>query len=275
MHLQIIIALLGFLIDPEGGMFFRFMILLILVSQGFGKLITPREIPESLTVSVIVPCSGYHFKHLYPLLQFYQYQTCLPDEIVIALSSVEELNGWEIDALENFSWPFRVKIYRSIGKVSAGLNRNLGSEISTGDIFIYQDADDVPHPQRVELVKHVFENYYVDHLMHNFVYCEQAEPISYDKKLVSVTSFDTYDEIERSPEFFGHIHNGNVCCTRRVYAAIQWEDVRSLEYDLDVQFNRAVYQKFSNTALLPSPLVVYRRELSTFGHYFPHLYPPI
>lgn len=253
----------------------RFLIFLILVSQGFAKTVEPRETPKSMTVSVIVPCSGFHFKLLQPLLRFYQYQTCLPDEIVISLSSVDEIDCAEIDALENSSWPFKVKIYRSIGKRSAGLNRNIASEISTGDIFIYQDADDIPHPQRVELVKHVFENYFVDHLMHHFVYYEQVAPMTYDKDLLTINSFETYEEVERSPQFYGKVHNGNVCCSRRVYAAVQWEDVKSLEYDLDVQFNRAVYQKFPNTALLPYPLIVYRRELSTFIHYFPHLYPPI
>lgn len=253
-------------------MFKILLIFLVFITQGFAKTVVPREVPEAMKVSVIIPCAGFHFKHLHSLLTFYKHQTSLPDEIVISLSSVEEITGSEIDALENTPWPFSVKILRFLGKKSAGLNRNLASDASSGDILLYQDADDVPHPQRVQIVKHIFENYYVDHLMHNFVFSDQSESTLYDIDQISILAFDRYDEIEKSPIFFEHIHNGNVGCLRKVFAAMQWEDVRSLEFDLDKQFNKSAYQKFANTALLPYPLVVYRRELSTFLHYFPNLH---
>lgn len=253
-------------------MFIKTLFLFLFLAQGFG--LTKREIPESLTVSVIIPCSGYHFQHLNTLLDIYQHQTCLPDEVVISLSSMEELDPLEIDALETHPWPFPVKIYKAYGKQSAGLNRNIAASRSTGDILVLQDADDLPHPQRVEIAKFVFENYFVDHLIHMFTSSQNKALRTYDKNLVPFITFESFNAFNNSPSFHT-FHNGNICCSRRVVETFSWEDVKSLEYDLDIEFNRNVYQKFPNTAIVPWPLVTYRRELSTFYHYFPHLFPPL
>lgn len=255
-------------------MFRKLLLLLTLCTSFFAKTIEPRPEQQPVEVSVIIPCSGFHFNHLKTLLDCYRCQTSLPDEIVISLSSIEELNPTDIDNLEQSRWPFHLRILRSTGKQSAGLNRNIASDASTGDLLIYQDADDIPHPQRVEITKFIFENYFVDHLMHNFVFSEETTNRLYQKSEIPIVSFDSYDEIEQSPLFYGVIHNGNICCKREVYELIRWEDVKSLEYDLDVQFNRTAYEKFPNTALIPYPLVTYRRELSTFLHFFPNLYSP-
>ena len=141
-------------------MIFLFIFLIFSV-QGSAKTIVKREFTEPLKTSIIIPCAGAHFQHLNVLLQSYEHQTCLPDEVVISLSSTEELNISEIDTMENNAWPFKIKILRTFGKQSAGLNRNIASSHATGDIFIYQDADDIPHPQRVEIVKFLFENYFI------------------------------------------------------------------------------------------------------------------
>lgn len=232
----------------------------VLFTLGFANPIQRREHPEEKKISVIVPCAGQHFKLLAPLLERYRQQVCLPDEIVISLSSIEHLQKEEIDALEKGPWPFDLKIYRFTGKQSPGLNRNIAVSHTIGDVIISQDADDLPHPQRVEIVKFIFENYIVDHLMHKWV-AENSPLVPYDKAQVQIYRFDAYDDIYKSP-LGERLHNGNNAFSREVSKIVQWVDVKKLDVDQDVKFNRDVYKAFKNNAIIACDLLVYRWGLS-------------
>jgi len=233
---------------------------LAIFSLGFTNPIVRREHPEAKKISVIIPCAGQHFQLLPPLLDHYRQQTSLPDEIVISLSSTEHLKKEEIDALENSPWPFTLKIHRFTGKQSPGLNRNIAASHTTGDVIISQDADDLPHPQRVEIIKFIFENYVIDHLMHKWA-PENASLTPYDKDQVQVYGFDAFDEIYKSP-LGDHLHNGNNASSREVVNQIRWVDVKTLDVDQDVKFNRDVYKAFKNNAVIPCELIVYRWQFS-------------
>ncbi len=227
---------------------------------GFAKTIEPRMEPLQMKVSVIIPCAGKHFELLPNLLDLYRQQTCLPDEVVISLSSIETLKAEEIDALENSPWPFKVSILRAEGKQSPGLNRNIAVSHATGDVIISQDADDLPHPQRVEIIKYMFENYAVDHLLHKWI--AEGEAITpYEKNHVPIHGFDRYDDIGRTA-LGDRMHNGNNACSRAVVDRIHWVDVKKLDSDQDVKFNRDVYDAFEHTAVIPCELIVYRWRLS-------------
>ena len=121
-----------------------------------------------MTTSIVIPCVPQHFGHIFGLLYQYEHQTCIPDQIVISLSESECMSDEEFLFVENYHWPFELKIIKNHGKRSAGENRTIGSEHSCGDLILLQDADDIPHPQRVEIVKYIFEHYFIDHLMHSF-----------------------------------------------------------------------------------------------------------
>ncbi len=134
---------------------------------------------------MIIPCVAKHFPYIFTLLQHFQEQTSPPEEIVISVSEIGQISEDELLRVEEYPWKFEVKFLKHSGKKSAGQNRNLACEIATGDLIICQDADDIPHPQRVEIVKYIFENYYVDHLLHGiFMEDRQRLPcVEYDEHL--------------------------------------------------------------------------------------------
>lgn len=214
-----------------------------------------RASPQEMTLSVVIPCSGVHFQHLAFLLKEYARQTRLPDEVVIGLSLIETLPKEEIAALETQRWPFRLKLLKHEGKRSAGMNRNVACTRATGDVILCQDADDLPHPQRVEIVKYLFENYEIEHLLHEWIPPE-GEFLTYDKEEVLPERFKKYDEIT------WEVHNGNVCLLRSLTKYSHWDDVFFCDHD--THFNRAVYRRCKNTAVIHSKLVMYRRYLSSF-----------
>ncbi len=111
------------------------------------------------TVSVIIPCYYKHADQLPMLLEHLCNQSTLPEEVVISLSEADKCERWIVESIEGAIYPFKVKLLQTNEKLPAGSNRNIACRNAKGDIFITQDADDIPHVQRVEIIKFVFENY--------------------------------------------------------------------------------------------------------------------
>ena len=115
---------------------------------------------------------------------------------------------------------------------------------------------------RVELVKYCFERYEIDHLIHKFVF--PSDPslgqnnslTQYRCENLELIPCDTYDQAWD----MGMIHNGNCCMTREVALRFRWDKWKGQ----DVRFNKLVYAQVANKVVLNAPLLVYRRELSSW-----------
>lgn len=225
--------------------------------SSFNELIPKKEKKEMRT-SVIVPCVARHFFWLSGMLEAYQNQTVRPDEVVISLSEVEKIPASQIAFLEKGLWDFKLKIIRNNGVVFEGQNRTIAMDNSTGDILIFSDADDLPHPQRVEVAKYIFENYEVDHMLHAFASSRKnVSPILI--KDIQPLRFANFDEILRYAYAANvPITTGSPCCLRKVGNAIKWSGTA------DVEYTRQVYAKFKNNIVLNLNLILYRLNLSSY-----------
>lgn len=219
--------------------------------------LVPKNNAEKMTTSVIVPCVARHFFWLSGMLEAYQNQTVRPDEIVISLSEVESLSSKEIDLLEKGLWDFKLKIIRNFGKIMDGENRTIAMDNSIGDILIFSDADDIPHPQRVEIVKYIFENYEVDHILHAYSFSRsEINPIKIqDIKPLIFSSFNAV--IEYSKNTGVPITTGSPCFLKKIGNVIKWHATA------DVNYNFQVYRLFKNNIVLNLNLVLYRVQLSS------------
>ncbi len=219
---------------------------------------------KNLTTSVIIPCCAKHAPCLFSLLKTYETQTLLPDEVVISLSESDEVPKEVLEALHNEPWCFPVFLFLSTEKLYAGQNRNRACEHARGDIFICQDADDIPHPQRVEIIKYFFEHYKVDFLIHQFVFGRRA--------MESITC-QYYNHINKIPFFYNSaitmawnkgepLSPGNPAMARYVFDKVKWS---AQPRQQDLIFNENVYKLFNNCFALKVPLLVYRQFLSSLS----------
>jgi glycosyltransferase involved in cell wall biosynthesis len=222
-----------------------------------------RDTKQETSTSIAIPCCGKHFKHLNELLHHYAKQTQLPDEVVISLSDVECIPSDASDSLEAFSWPYRLKLIKNIGKRSAGENRNIAAMHCSNDVIIFQDADDLPHPQRIEIVKFLFDNYEVDHVMHLYNFPDLHIPLFVKEEIECV-----HDAFIESPLFTYtvdgvscYITNGNICISKKLRKYKWKSDFTDGE---DISFNRFIYDSPIRTAVLLVPLLIYRHSLSSF-----------
>ncbi len=227
----------------------------------FFAIISHRAVEgkDPLTTSIIIPCAPGHVKYLYNLLQLYEQQTSLPNEIVISLSEAYQIDQNILNALKNAPWPFTLKLLLSNEKLFAGQNRNIACSNATGDLLICQDADDIPYPQRIEVIKYFFDNFELDFLLHKFVYGNGTEvqemSIIEDISSIEKTYIKTYHEAW----IVGYMFFGQPALHRRVFNQIQWPNVPVGEDDA---FDNAVLTTFDKCLMIHVPLSLYRTGLS-------------
>lgn len=237
----------------------KFIVLILLCNLIYSYSPVPRPQKIPMTTSVVVPCVARHFLWLSGMLESYENQTVKPDEIVISLSEVEKLNPKEIDDLEQGLWTFKLKVIRNNGRIIDGDNRTIAMDHASGDILIFSDADDIPHPQRVEVAKYFFENFEVDHILHGMSTREDFKVNQFDN--LQILKFDNFEQINTfAANTPFPITTGSPCFLKKVGQAIKWEAIKDQEHAAKV------YQLFKNTIVLRSGLIFYRMFLSSHGN---------
>ena len=211
-------------------------------------------------ISVIIPCIAKHAHLLQGLLDTYNQQTMLPDEIIIAISG--DFNLKELYALRS---DIPLKISPTKQKKYAGENRQRGVGVSHGDILIFNDADDIPHRQRIEITHHFMNKYHKVHL--NGLW--QHEDFEFDYAISRIQYVNTNEILlktvsERSA--YGsflqqRVHAGNVAVHRNVFEMIQWTNKKIGQ---DKLFCLDVLRVFRHSVIVLVPLIQYRLNLSSW-----------
>lgn len=223
--------------------------------------VSHREIPAELTTSLIIPCHLAHAKYLPNLVKEYIYnQTVLVDEIIISLSDIERVQSMYptiLNELENTLWPIPVIIIKNEGAVSEGDNRNRACYQAKSDVFICQDADDIPHRQRIEIIKFLFEHYYVDHLVHGYSINEDSYTTNLDPINFSIVDMDSINWFSPDNYAINNGANGVASISRKVFKAIQWYP--GFSHGVDVEFNKKAYELFENRIVVIDKIYLYRQ----------------
>ncbi len=212
-------------------------------------------------ISVIIPCYHGHFWHLEGLLTELTYQTFLPDEVVIALSESHLVDQEEIDRLQAQDWPFFLKLIQTTDRRYSGTNRNIACENAEGRLLILQDADDIPHFQRIEIIKSFFDEYQPEHLLHSYDCDSDDFPLRerYSYEDIPVQWVYSWAEMNQC----GPAHHGNIALTRSVFERIRWNDKKR---GADVDFNILCIQTFQKTLVVKVSLLNYRQRYSSWDN---------
>src|SRR5437870_70174 len=111
-----------------------------------------------MRVSVVIPCGPTHVKNLAGLVSNLKNGTVPPDEIVIAVSEIDPSVARALSEELQEIFPL-TKVLDSTQRIGPGANRNRAVLETTGDIISFIDADDTNHPQKIEIVKYVFDKW--------------------------------------------------------------------------------------------------------------------
>ena len=125
-----------------------------------------------IEISIVVPCYAPHLKYLDVTFYDICNQTVLPKEVILAASEInDETKNNLYDKFINL-FKFKqidFKIVSTINVQYAGINRNIGVKLATGDYIMFIDADDSIHPKKIEITKYFLQLYNPNIFLHSFV----------------------------------------------------------------------------------------------------------
>jgi glycosyltransferase involved in cell wall biosynthesis len=130
-----------------------------------------------ISIGIAIPCYKGHIPNLFKLLDSIEDQTRKPDMVCVSCSSTTE---FPFDKVKKYSFPLDVIITEE--KKNAAENRNIAIaklldvsvSVSTTDIcrnldyITFMDADDIMHPQRIEILLKLFNERNIDIILHNY-----------------------------------------------------------------------------------------------------------
>ena len=175
-----------------------------------------------VSIGIAICCYHGHLPQLKNLLDSIEQQTRKPDDVVISCSStlLEDV-PYKRDM---YSFPFRMMIHPE--RKNAAQNRNYAASQLMTDIICFFDADDVMHPQRLDVIATCFE---MDPAVVIFLHNTE---LRFSDDLAAFMDFPRFStaEIHRNqlgqcpwgstilyPPLEGHIANGHASVRRFVY----------------------------------------------------------
>lgn len=195
-------------------------------------------------ISLFIPTIPNHIQFLDEILSTYlNKSTVIPNEIIVSVSNYRTIPPEVllpiIDKYLNVKFILHDKI------MLAGPNRQVSKDFCNGDIIVYHDSDDLPHIQRIEIIKHFFENYDILHLSHSYdiktMYNEDLIDISNIKYVTSDSMNKDYfpnnilEECVKYCNAYGGGYNiavvaGSIAIKKEVLNHIKWKDRGELTY---------------------------------------------
>jgi len=177
---------------------------------------------REIKTSFCIPSSYNHFDLLIELLESIKGYSEKPDEVVVSISGIPQENHENISKkLNGFTeiLEIPVKALTANEKNLSGRNRNICMKNSKNDLIIFNDADDLSHPDRIQVIKKIFkDNEEVCHLTHSFMSTRISDKFSINESMkweknldYKIEKFNSQKIKDCNQYVIGdnkHIHNG-------------------------------------------------------------------
>ena len=123
-----------------------------------------------MKLGVAIPCFYGHLNKLIELLDSIECQTILPSQVVVSCSSTN------FEVYKSYSFPLQIITTKE--NKNTAQNRNMAAiHLHEMDYITFIDADDIMHPQCIEILLRVIDEYNSEIILHNYTDSEPMEPI--------------------------------------------------------------------------------------------------
>lgn len=226
-------------------------------------------------VSVAIPCTADDIPKLDSLLRSIDQQTRKPNQIVVAVSdSQESQESLEKHIFNITQIPTLVLV--DSDKHFAGSNRNRAASRAIGDYILFMDADDLMHPQYVEIICDIFQKYDPIAIVHEYARSMSAIPNVISKYVVRDGEW-LYNLHHNNPPRnqsniglpHNTLHHGHISIKRKVYEDGLRQSNRRRGQDAEYLRKLLDYYNYlgpKNVMFAEVPLSVYRNRVYIEDH---------
>jgi glycosyltransferase involved in cell wall biosynthesis len=185
-----------------------------------------------MKIGVAIPCYYGHIDQLFFLLDSIEKQTILPDKVSVSCSSSQTFEN-----KKTYSFPLEIIVTEE--KQNAARNRNVAAaKLQDMDYITFIDADDIMHPQRIEILLQVLKKEDSDIILHNFYDESEYNVNIFDKIHIISVRTDTLvkslsgciTHVNGYNDLIDKIHHSQVTVKKNIFEQVKLPE--------EVEFNR-------------------------------------
>lgn len=206
----------------------------------------------SLTIGVVIPCYKPHIGVLKNVLDSIEKQTQKPNMVIVSCSSSDESDIPYKH--EDYSYPLKIYTHREKRNISE--NKNFGTRLINTDIVVYFDADDIMHPQRIEIIYNGFiKNPNMKLLLHSY----RLNPTDFNYPIYDINNINyeidpyyicRWGSVQLKRFFNKTIHNSHAAIKKSLFDEIQYVETPDAKGFEDTLFNRTLINKYPNSGFI-------------------------
>jgi len=191
-----------------------------------------------MKIGIAIPAYIGHIDHLFKLLDSIQNQTIFPNKVVVSCSSMKmsDLKSKFLEKIQQYT--FSLEIIVTEEKKNAAQNRNIAaSKLSDMEYITFIDADDIMHPQRIEILLKVFKEHDSDIILHNYfidVAFENDLFKKIDNSEINVRANSLRQDWSGCIEHINYVEEG----IHHSQVSIKKEIFNKIKFPEEIEFNR-------------------------------------
>lgn len=217
------------------------------------------------SISIGIPCHNLHVGYLQELIDCYNSQTIQPSEIIISISEYKK------SLKLNSKVPLNIITTKK--RNFAGINRNIIMRENNSDFVMFNDADDLPHIKRVEIVQNaIAKKRKVNVLLHSYLASNKSKNSFNNLKISKENFLNLNLEINnlklqkyKKLSFDKNLTHGAIIVDKEVGKLVKWS---SKPKGQDVEFVENCITNGVNVYSINIPLYFYQNELSSKAENF-------
>lgn len=171
------------------------------------------------SLGVVIPCHKPYIPYLRECLDSIESQTVKPSEVVVVCSSSSS-SDIPNDYKTGYSFPLKI-ITRETSHNSAE-NRNYGSDMLNTDAITFFDADDIMHPQRIEILFEALKD--SDVVLHSYMDSPMFERIEAPRIRRNELARGPTGCVVYTPDYSARIHHGHVTLRKGVLDFVRFPE---------------------------------------------------
>ena len=227
---------------------------------------------QNFNITNAVPVTFRHFKFLETCVNDILDQTLLPQEIILIISEykLDSASEKKISDLKNLISEKKItpiiKTFKD--KQYAGKNRQIAYDLCSSDMIIFQDCDDLTHPQRNEILFRAYEKHKIPHILHGSFFensilketsieKEKEKKISLDNIPIEICKWRSYKKFLES-----NITNGCPTIVKKVIGDFIFN--KSKKQGEDIKTNIFLSRKYKTCLIKTENLYFYIPGNSTW-----------
>ena len=121
-----------------------------------------------MKLSFCITCYDGDYILLERLLLALQKQTVAPDELIVYSSGFDDEIFLKTEHIKIAGKNIEIKYINSLERTIQSIARNICASFASGNIIIFFDVDDIPHFQKIEITKNLFNQHDPDFIVHSY-----------------------------------------------------------------------------------------------------------